>query len=198
VVDAAIDLLAAPGHKGLFGPLGTGFLAIGERLDPEPLYVGGTGSRSADLEQPFDLPERYESGTPNTPGIAGLGAGVAFIRAMGRETIRCHEVALLEQLLAGLAGIPGIAVIGPPAAADRGAVVSFTVAGHDPAAIGFCLDHEYGISVRTGLHCAPLAHRAVGTFPAGTVRVSPGFFNTPDHIDQLLAAVRALCAKGER
>jgi cysteine desulfurase family protein len=197
VLDASIDLLAAPGHKCLFGPLGTGFLYVGERANPAPLYVGGTGSRSADLEQPLDLPERFESGTPNTPGIAGLGAGLAFIKTVGRETIRHHELALLEQLLAGLGTIPGVTIVGPPTAADRGAVVSFSVAQHDPAAIGFRLDHDYGICVRTGLHCAPLAHRSVGTYPAGTVRLSPGFFNTPAHIDQLLAALRALCTKGE-
>jgi cysteine desulfurase family protein len=196
VQDASIDLLAAPGHKCLFGPQGTGFLYVSERVNPAPLTRGGTGSRSADLEQPADLPERYESGTPNTPGIAGLGAGLAFIKSVGRKTIRRHELGLLEQLLAGLTAISGVTVVGPAGADERGAVVSITMAGHDPAALGFRLDHDFGICVRTGLHCAPLAHRAVGTYPAGTVRISPGYFNTPDHIDQLLAALRALAAKG--
>lgn len=194
VVADNIDLLAAPGHKGLFGPPGTGILYLGERACPDPLLVGGTGSRSADLDQPLELPERYESGTPNTPGIAGLGAGVAFIQHVGRENIRRHELALVEQLLAGLHQIPGLHLVGPGAGDTRGAVVSFTIDGHDPSVIGFRLDHEFGICVRTGLHCAPLAHRTIGTFPAGTIRVSPGYFNTSTDIEQFLAALRSLCS----
>jgi cysteine desulfurase family protein len=194
VAMANIDLLAAPGHKGLYGPPGTGFLYLGERACPDPLLVGGTGSRSADLDQPLELPERYESGTPNTPGIAGLGAGVAFIQQVGRENIRRHEQALVEQLLAGLHEIPGLHLFGPDAGVERGAVVSFTIDGHDPSVIGFRLDHEFGICVRTGLHCAPLAHRTIGTFPEGTIRVSPGYFNTSADIEQFLAALRSLCS----
>lgn len=194
VTTANIDLLAAPGHKGLFGPPGTGFMYLGERAYPDPLLVGGTGSRSADLDQPLELPERYESGTPNTPGIAGLGAGVAFIQQVGRENIRRHELALVEQLLAGLCEMPELHLVGPAAGVERGAVVSFTLDGHDPSVIGFRLDHEFGICVRTGLHCAPLAHRTIGTFPEGTIRVSPGYFNTSTDIEQFLAALRSLCS----
>lgn len=187
-----IDLLAVPGHKGLYGPQGTGFLYIAGDVKLQPLLVGGTGSSSASAEQPDTLPERFESGTLNTPGIAGLKAGVEFVRETGLETIRSKEGALVAQLVAGLRSIPGVLIPGPRLPGLRSGVVSFTAEGRDPAEIGFLLDREYDISVRTGLHCAPVAHRTIGTFPGGTVRVSPGWFNTEEDVEDCVRAVRAI------
>jgi cysteine desulfurase / selenocysteine lyase len=191
---SAIDLLAAPGHKGLYGPQGTGFLCLSEGLLPRPLILGGTGGNSQSDLPPDQLPERLEAGTPNTPGLAGLKAGLDFIHATGLERIHRHEAALASQLLAGLERIPGVEVFGPGNGVQRGGVVSFLVAGRDPAEIGFLLDHDHGILTRVGLHCAPDAHRTIGTFPRGTVRVSPGYFNTGEDIEALLAALDFLAA----
>lgn len=185
-----IDLLAAPGHKGLLGPQGTGFLYVAEGLHLNPLLVGGTGGFSSDAEQPDVLPERLESGTLNTPGIAGLKAGVEFISATGVENIRKKEELHVARILAGLAEIPGVVCHGPAAGEPRGGLASFIVANADPQTIGFRLDSEYDISVRVGLHCAPAAHRAIGTFPEGAVRVSPGFFTTDEDIETFIAALR--------
>ncbi|HWI40077.1 MAG TPA: aminotransferase class V-fold PLP-dependent enzyme [Verrucomicrobiae bacterium] len=189
-----VDLLAAPGHKGLLGPQGTGFLYIGESVDPAPLLVGGTGASSSDLEQPADAPERFESGTMNTPGIAGLKAGAEFVLARGVEEVRRHEAALVGMLLEGLREIPGVTMHGPKER-PRGGVVSFTLEGIDPSEVGFRLDREFDITVRVGLHCAPDAHRTIGTFPAGTVRVSPGIFNTAADMEQFIAALRAIAER---
>lgn len=189
-----INLLAAPGHKGLLGPQGTGFLYIGEGLEPTPLLVGGTGGHSSDEEQPEEMPARFESGTLNTPGIAGLRAGVEFILATGSEAIRKKELSLVRQLLEGLAGMKEICLYGPATENERGGIVSFTVAGRDPAMIGFTLDQQYDVEVRTGLHCAPWAHRTIGTYPAGTIRVSPGWFTTETEIETFLHAMRQIIA----
>lgn len=192
----SVDLLAAPGHKGLLGPQGTGVLYVGSAIDLQPLLFGGTGSHSTDLAQPAELPERLESGTPNLPGIAGLAAGITFIRETGIASIQEHEMHIVRYLSAGLSELPGISLFGPNEGAPRGSVVSFVLNGFDPSAVGFYLDRDYGISVRTGLHCAPLAHRTIGTWPTGTVRVSPGFFSTTADIDQLLSALDAIRKKG--
>ncbi len=192
VGDLNIDLLAVPGHKGLFGPLGTGALCVAEGIELRPLLVGGTGGFSASSEQPEALPERFESGTMNTPGIAGLSAGVDFVRSVGVSAIRRKEAALVTQLLRGLEAIAGVAVYAPGSEEDRGGVLSFTVAGRDPAEIGYRLDREFDIAVRVGLHCAPAAHRTIGTFPGGSVRVSPGYFNTEQDIEALLKALHSI------
>ncbi|HBA86525.1 MAG TPA: cysteine desulfurase [Geobacter sp.] len=188
-----IDLLAAPGHKGLFGPPGTGILTVAEGLRLEPLLVGGTGGNASSPEQPEEMPERLESGTINTPAIAGLKAGLEFIETTGLETIRKKEKALVDQLLVGLRAMPGIQVFGPPHG-ERGAAVSFNAAGHDPAALGYLLDTGYDIAVRSGLHCAPDVHRTIGSYPAGTVRVSPGYFNAEGEIEFFLKALREILA----
>lgn len=195
VTASQIDLLAAPGHKGLFGPPGTGILYVGERCEPAPLLVGGTGGSSSDREQPTGFPERLESGTLNTPGIAGLRAGLEFVRETGVEVIRGHELALAEQVREGLAAVPGVQVYGPADMGRRSGVVSFTAAGIDPAQLGFTLDQEFGIEVRVGLQCAPEAHRTIGTYPSGTVRVSPGYFTTADDIGAFLSAVRSILTR---
>ena len=187
-----IALLAAPGHKGLLGPQGTGLLYVAEGVELEPLIVGGTGGFSDAEGVPEVLPERYESGTLNTPGIAGLKAGVEFILETGLDEIRRKEAAMTALIAEGLTSVTGVRLQGPAAREERGAVVSFTVDGTDPAEIGHRLDELYGITVRVGLHCAPDAHRTIGTWPAGTVRVSPGFFTTEDEAESFLRAIRSI------
>lgn len=194
VRELSVDLLAAPGHKGLLGPQGTGILYVAAGVDLEPLMVGGTGGYSSSDEQPEAMPERFESGTLNTPGVAGLKAGIEFVMEQGVEAIRRKESQLVVRLLEGVTGIPGLTVYGPDDPARRGSVVSFTVTGHDPSEIAYALDRDWGISVRAGLHCAPDAHRSLGTYPAGTIRVSPGHFNVEADIDAFVKALRAIVA----
>lgn len=184
----AIDLLAIPGHKSLFGPQGTGCLYVDPALELTPVIYGGTGTYSSQLTQPQQMPEHLESGTLNTPALAALAEGVRFVEIEGLTRIRLHEQHLVERLRQGLAELDGVKLYGP----EVSTVVSFTVDGMDPSEIGFLLDHHYQIAVRVGLHCAPEAHRTIGTFPQGTVRVSPGYFNTSDEIDQLLKALKEL------
>jgi selenocysteine lyase/cysteine desulfurase len=182
----AIDLLAFTGHKSLFGPQGTGGLYIRKGIESQllPLMRGGTGSRSEFEEQPDFLPDKYESGTPNTIGLAGLGAGVTFIQGEGLADIRGREEALTGRLLAGLAAMgEGVRVYGPGAAERQVPVVSFNVQGVTPSDAAFYLEEHWGILCRPGLHCAPAAHRTTGTFPGGTVRFSLGYFLDEDAVD---------------
>jgi cysteine desulfurase/selenocysteine lyase len=190
-----IDLLAAPGHKGLMGPQGTGFLYIGPGISLRPLIEGGTGSQSELEIQPDFLPDRMESGTLNTPGLAGLGAGVRFILNQGLEQIRKKEMYLAQLLWVGLKKIPQVVVYGPEEAEDRTAVVSFNIGSLNSQAVASILDMAYDIAVRAGLHCAALAHRTLGTFPEGTVRVSPGFFNTEKEMEIFLQAIGEIAKK---
>jgi cysteine desulfurase family protein len=190
-----IDFLAFTGHKSLFGPTGTGGFLLRQGLMAQPLTMGGTGSNSEQEEQPRLMPDCHESGTPNTLGIGGLAAGLEFIKKTGRETIRRHEEHLTSLLLAGLHQIKGITVHGPPASAGRGSAVSLTMAGKSVADLAFLLDRNYGIMARAGLHCAPAAHRSIGTFPHGTLRFSPGFFNTETEIQTVLAALDKISAE---
>lgn len=192
VTAQGIDLLAVPGHKGLLGPTGTGALYVAPGVELRPIRQGGTGSRSEQLRQPDELPDRLEAGTLNTVGIAGLGAAVRSLGEDGLARVRAHEQALTARLLAGLAEIPGVRVYGPGDAARQVAVVSVTVDGWDPLDLGAALDTSFGIAVRSGLHCAPLAHRTLGTYPQGTVRLAPGATTTPVEIDETLLAVREL------
>ncbi|WP_429886223.1 aminotransferase class V-fold PLP-dependent enzyme [Geoalkalibacter halelectricus] len=194
VVDMGIDLLAVPGHKGLLGPQGTGFLYVREGLNPQPLIYGGTGGNSNSELPPEQMPERFEAGTLNTPGLAGLAAGIGFLRRAGLAAVRAHEAELMSELIAGLEQIPGLRLHGPREPRCHGAVLSLTLEGRDPAEIGFLLDREYGILTRVGLHCAPDAHRTLGTHPRGTVRLSPGYFNTLDEMRHVVSALAALAA----
>jgi cysteine desulfurase family protein len=195
VKELAVDLLAAPGHKGLLGPQGTGFLYIAEGLRLEPLKEGGTGSRSESERQPDFLPDQMEAGTQNTPGIAGLGAGLEFILKQGVEKIREKETALSGMVWEGLAHIKGVRLYGPAKAEERTAVVSFNLEGMNPQVTASILDTAYDIAVRSGLHCAVLAHRTLGTLPEGTVRVSPGLFNDPQEIEFFLRAIQEIAAQ---
>jgi cysteine desulfurase/selenocysteine lyase len=191
----AIDLLAFTGHKSLLGPMGTGGLIVGERVDAaqmEPLKRGGTGSHSEYEEQPDFLPDLCESGTPNAVGLAGLQAGVRWVLERGVDAIRAHEVALTQRLIDGLCHINGVTVYGPLDAELQTSTLSFNVAGLEPSEIGLRLDEEYEIMCRVGLHCAPAAHKTMGTFPAGTVRFGLGIFNTHEDVDTALQAVESL------
>ncbi len=193
-----IDLLAFPGHKCLLGPQGTGGLIVGERAALRPTRQGGTGTHSMMEEQPKELPEALESGTLNGVGIAGLGAGVRFVLDKGLDEVRAEESALLRRMLEGLSSIDGVVLYGPCDPRKQVAVVSMNVRGWEPVDMGGALDVNFDIAVRTGLHCAPGAHRTIGTFPAGTVRVSPGPFTTSDDVDYLVGAVEQLASRGQR
>jgi cysteine desulfurase / selenocysteine lyase len=189
VAKTGIDLLAVPGHKGLMGPQGTGFLYAGPEVTLRTLVEGGTGSQSELEVQPEFWPDCMESGTLNTPGIAGLGAGVSFILGQGLTEIRKKEMTLGRQIGEGLSHIPSVRTYGPEASESRTAVVSFNVREVNPQTVASVLDMAYDIAVRPGLHCAVLAHRTLGTFPEGTVRVSPGFFTREEDIEIFLRAI---------
>ena len=192
IKDSHIDLLAFSGHKGLLGPPGTGVLYVGKRAVLDSIREGGTGSQSELEKQPTQLPQMYESGTPNTVGIAGLGAALRFILDLGVKNIRDHEIELIGHLLNGLLSIPQITVYGPNDAEKQVAVVSFNIEGWEPAEAGAILDQSFDIKVRTGLYCAPVAHKTFGTFPTGSVRIGLGYFNTIEDIDFTVEALKKM------
>lgn len=190
--EMGIDLLAFTGHKGLLGPPGIGGLVIGDRVDTaqlEPLIMGGTGSQSEQEEQPEYLPDKFESGTPNIVGIAGLRAGIHWITERGVENIRAKEMELAGMLMDGLKNISGVKLYGTGDIGRSTAIVSITVENRAVSEIGLALDEEYGIMARVGLHCAPAAHRTIGSFPDGTVRLAPGVFTTREDIDRTIQAI---------
>ena len=174
------DMVAMPGHKGLLGPQGTGLLVLGYGMNPEPLLLGGTGSMSESVRQPDMLPDRYESGTVNLPGIAGLYAGVKFVRAH-RAEIEEYELALCDRLRARLREIPGVRILCDDGQAHM-AITSIVVPGHDGGALADALDAA-DIAVRAGLHCAPAVHAWLGTLQSGAIRFSPGLYNTAQEMD---------------
>ena len=178
----AIDLLAAPGHKGLLGPGGTGLLYVAPHVALKPVIQGGTGSHSTAEEQPLVVPDGFEAGTLNLPGIAGLQAGIEFLLERGLSAVHQHEQALLNQAEQALRNIPEVTIYGPKDPAARCSVLSFTASNVDSALLAAELDHGFDIAVRAGLHCAPLAHRTLGTLPGGTVRLSPGWSTTSEEI----------------
>lgn len=192
-----IDLLAFTGHKSLYGPQGTGGLCIGERARGRlrPLLYGGTGSASDSDTHPEFLPDCFEAGTLNAVGLAGLAAGIAFIEERGVEAIRKHEMTLAARLIAGLRELPGIRILGTADMSRRTAVVSFNLDGWSCSEVAQTLDDRFGLCCRSGLHCAPLAHRQLGTFPEGAVRFSLGLFNTEADITAALDALRELAAQ---
>ena len=190
--DIKADMLAAPGHKGLLGPQGTGILYIREGLNIGILKEGGTGSRSEDLFQPDLLPDKYESGTHNTPGIVGLNEGVKFIFKEGIDKIKEHEEELCKYMLERLEEVPNIRIYGPKDANKRASVISINIGNMDSGEITFLLDSEYDIATRSGIHCAPLAHKTLGTLEQGAVRFSIGYFNTKEEIDKAVAALKEI------
>ncbi|MFD2330694.1 aminotransferase class V-fold PLP-dependent enzyme [Cohnella sp. GCM10020058] len=187
-----IDMLAFPGHKGLLGPQGTGGLYIRPELDLEPLMHGGTGSRSESPEQPSTRPDRYEAGTPNTVGIAGLAEGVRYVLGETVQRIHAKELSMTRELMAGLSEIRGVRILGPGPEVERTAIVAFTLEDVDPSETAFLLDRQFGIAVRSGFHCTPLGHESAGTTETGAVRASPGYFTEQSDIVSLVRAVQEI------
>jgi len=184
-----IHMLAFPGHKGLLGPQGTGGLYIDPELELTPLMHGGTGSQSETPEQPMVRPDRYEAGTQNTPGLAGLHAGVNYVLKETVDSIYEKEWALTQRMMEGLLKVPGVRVLGPELGKPRTGIVSFVLEGVDPSEMSFILDQHYRIAVRAGFHCTPLAHACAGTLESGAVRASVGAFTTKAEADALVEAV---------
>jgi cysteine desulfurase / selenocysteine lyase len=192
---AGIDFLAFPGHKALFGPTGTGALLLGPRLKESELACwreGGTGGDSTSPHQPHELQHRLEGGTPNTMGIAGLLTGVRFLAKQGPGTVLAHERRILQRLLTAFAADRRFTVYGTQDVSRKAGLISLTIKGRDNAEIATILDQAFSIAVRPGLHCAPYAHRRLGTFPTGTVRLSPGFFSTVEETDQVIHALQEI------
>jgi selenocysteine lyase/cysteine desulfurase len=186
------DYLALPGHKGLLGPQGTGGLYLAPGFEPTEIVQGG-GGETRTPEQPTERPDRYESGTPNTPGIAGLGAGAEILRRTGDE-LRAAERRLTHRLHEALSQIPGIRVLGPALGEERGPLVSVVHERLDADEMAFTLDRRYGIAVRAGLHCTPWTHRTIGTIETGALRFSLGWGLTDDDVDAAIGAMREICA----
>jgi len=190
-----IDFLAFPGHKGLLGPQGTGALLINNDIEIKELKEGGTGSESSNLNQPNFYPDKFEAGTHNLPGIAGLNAGLKYILSKGTKSIYSHEKIVLELFINELKKNPKIKIYGPECIEDRSGVVPINIEGKDSSEVAYILDTEYDIAVRPGLHCAPLAHKAIGTDKIGAVRFGVGPFTKKTEI---MAAVKALNEISER
>jgi cysteine desulfurase/selenocysteine lyase len=185
-----IDLLAFPGHKSLFGPTGTGALYVGPRSKVHAWREGGTGGDSSSETQPPEYPYYLEGGTPNVLGVAGLAAGVQWVRDQTLAKIRAHETDLVEYLGHKLDEIGGYEVFGHRDSAKRVGTVSFRSEALAASELGGILDQAFDIAIRPGLHCAPYIHKSIGTFPDGTIRVSPGPFNTRADIDHLVTALK--------
>ena len=193
-----IDALAFTGHKGLLGPQGTGGFLLREDMVPlvEPLLSGGTGSLSHTERVPDFMPDRFEPGPLNLPGIVGLHAGLLWLRETGIDAVRAHELQLTERFLAGVRVLRektgGVCVSGREDLCGRTGVVSLRTPGRDPAQVAYALAEDYGVLTRVGLHCAPSAHRTLGTYPTGTIRFSFGWWNTADEVDAALRALERL------
>lgn len=192
-----IDALAFTGHKGLLGPQGIGGFILQPDMVPlvQPLIAGGTGSISHEEEMPSFMPDRFEAGTMNLPGIMGLHAALCWLERETIAAVRSHELELTERFLSGALDIPCLRVVGRQDIAGRAGVVSVVPENADPALAADALGREYGIMVRVGLHCAPNAHKTLGTFPTGTIRFSFGRWNTPQQVDTALSALRELCGR---
>ena len=190
-----LSALVAPGHKGLLGPSGIGVMLLSDKFARElnPLIAGGTGSASDSEYLPDYLPDRFESGTPNLPGIYGLAASMEFLQKEGLEKLHAHEMQLCKRFLDGIARIPGAVVCGPQGMDNRVGVISLDFPGQDNAEVAYRLEVDHGILTRCGLHCAPSAHKSLDTFPRGTVRFSLGFASTEEDVDTALAAIKAVC-----
>jgi cysteine desulfurase/selenocysteine lyase len=188
-------LAAFTGHKGLLGPPGVGLLYVRKGVSIKPWREGGTGSRSEEEQQPEMMPDYLEAGTMNTPGIAGLNEGLKFIEKTGISTITEREFRLAYKLRAGLRDIGRVKLFEPVREHQSVAVVSFIVEGFDSGELGYVLEQAYGILCRTGLHCAPWAHRTIGSFPQGTVRFSLGYFNREEEVEHALKALREIVCR---
>lgn len=189
------DVVCITGHKGLYGPQGTGALALANGIEIEPFKVGGSGVHSYDKEHPRFMPEGLEAGTLNGHGIAGLGAGIAFVQRVGIEAIAAHEAALADRLEAGLREIPALRIHGGRGGIGRTGIVTFNIGDVDSGLISDALETTYHISTRAGAHCAPLMHIALGTEHQGAVRMSLGWFNTAEEVDEAIHAVKEIAVE---
>lgn len=187
-----IDVLCFTGHKSLMGPQGTGGLCVRPGVEIRPFKVGGTGVQTYLPQQPREYPTRLEAGTLNGHGIAGLMAAMDYIRSVGRETIRSHELALARRFYEGAANTPGVTVYGDFSSWDRAPIVTLNIRDYDSSQVSDVLAQDYGIATRAGAHCAPRLHRALGTVERGAVRFSFGWMNTEEDTDAALAAVREI------
>ena len=189
-----LSALAVPGHKGLLGPTGIGLLLLSDSMARSltPLIAGGTGSASDKETLPDYLPDRFESGTLNMPGIYGLEYSLSYIEKRGIDSLRAHEIELTERFISGIDGIDGVRLCGTRNLANRVGVISLDFVDKDNAQIAYRLETEFGILTRCGLHCAPNAHKTLSTFPQGTVRFSLGFASTKDDVDAAIDAVKRL------
>lgn len=190
VIRDHIDILAFTGHKALYGLPGIGGLYISPSIELKQLKVGGTGIYSESLQQPTIMPLRYEAGTPNFIGIQTLSAGLDFIFEQTIEKIQQHKCQLVKQLFQGLSTIPNIKIYG--LMNQKALLLSFNILGKDPGEIAYMLDSCFGIIVRAGLHCAPLIHKSLNTYPQGTIRISPSFFTTEQEIVQCIQAIQQI------
>ncbi|WP_027700841.1 aminotransferase class V-fold PLP-dependent enzyme [Metaclostridioides mangenotii] len=197
VKEMNIDMLAMPGHKCLLGPQGTGVLYVKEDLKLDILKEGGTGSKSEELTQPELFPDKYESGTHNTPGIVGLNEGVKFVLDKGTDKIRAHEEELCQYMLEKLKEIDDIKIYGPEDSKKRAAVIALNIGDMDSGEVTFILDNEFDIATRSGIHCSPLAHSTLGTIDQGAVRFSMGYFNTTYEIDKAIKALKKISENRE-
>jgi cysteine desulfurase family protein len=194
VVAMNIDLLAFTGHKSLLGPAGTGGLYVREGVVLEPLKLGGTGIASESLEPPSLMPEAYEAGTPNAPGLAGLLAGVRFVRMLDLDRILEHERMINARFVDKIHRIPGLRLYGPSDPATKVGITLFSLETLDPTDVASLLDRRYSVMVRSGLHCSALTHRKLGTEHRGAVRVSCGWMTSPSEIDAAAAALAEIAA----
>lgn len=191
IKDYDLDFFATAGHKGLYGPMGTGILVVKEKDDIKTLMEGGTGSSSDSFKQPSILPDKFESGTPNLPGIVGLSRGIDFVMRKTPDYIANHEMNLIKRLYRNLSSMSKVVLYTEEPNLDCAApVLSFNIKNADSEDVAYYLDKKYGIAVRSGLHCAPSAHTFMGTMETGTVRVSPSVFTTVNEIDTFSRAIR--------
>lgn len=192
-----IDILGFTGHKSLLGPQGTGGIYFHPALKVKPLIFGGTGSNSEFETQPIYMPDVLESGTINAVGLVGLGAGIRYILTKGLKGIREHEQTLTQYFLDNLHNFPGVELYGPMDAKKRTAVISLNIENVVCSEVGSILDQVFDIMTRTGLHCAPSAHKTIGTFPRGTVRFSFSLFNTLEEVKETVEIIKELARKSQ-
>lgn len=190
------DMICCSGHKSMLGPQGTGFLCIRKDINVNPLIHGGTGTDSKNLSQPLNRPEGYEAGTVNVPGLAGLSAGIDYIHKRGINDIRILETDLLSCLQEEIKKIKNVVTYGVYDPKKRSSILAFNIQDMDSERAAEILDTKYGISVRSGYHCSPLAHKAIGTYDKGCIRISPGPFNTYEEIEKTAWAIREISEKG--
>ncbi|MFR0019236.1 MAG: aminotransferase class V-fold PLP-dependent enzyme [Paraclostridium sp.] len=192
-----LNALAFTGHKSLLGPQGIGGFIIDDKLNSicKNIFSGGTGSNSSLIEHPQELPDKFEYGTLNTPGIIGLLEGIKFIEKEGIENIKAKEEVLCQKAMDLLSEIPEVKIYGPMDAQKKTSTISFNIEGMDPEFTGFLLDSEFNITCRTGIHCTPLAHKTVGSYPSGSIRISLGYFNTIEEVYRFVEVIKELISR---